>query len=518
MDSPASPPQEIEVKLSLDHAALGRVRKHPALQPLLAGRARTATLVSRYYDTPTRRLLAAGVTLRIRRAGARWLQTAKGSGSAIGGVHQRIEYEWPRGRPQIDMALLAATPWKKIFAAVNGELKPLFVTEVRRTSQPLVFADGTRATLCIDVGTVRAGAQRAPISEIEIELISGDARRLYHIAQALAADLPVRAAHLSKADRGYALAGTGASEPVRASRVPLAADLSAAKAFAAVGADCLRQISANAEGVAIGGDEEFVHQLRVGVRRLRSLLKFIAELSPSTPLAPLDEDLQWLGRVTGVARDWDVFAAETLAGVATQVTQPQLRRDLGRLKARTTRLRRAQRAAVLEAVRSPRVTRMLLALGALLAGFAAEAGSDASGERAVSARALAEATLGQRDRQLRKRSRRLRQLAPADRHRARIAAKKLRYAAEFFAPLYRGARAARYIEALTRVQGSLGKLNDLATAERLLDLLVPVASISPGLGHATGIVRGWGIACAVAELARADKASRAFAKLKPFWQ
>ncbi len=515
MDSPASPPQEIELKLSLEAAALARVRQHPALAPLLAGRARTAMLVSRYYDTPTRRLLAAGVTLRIRRAGTRWLQTAKGSGSVIAGLHQRIEYEWPQARPQIDMALLATTPWKKVFAAVKGELKPLFVTEVRRTSQPLVFADGTRATLCIDVGTVRAGAQRAPISEIEIELVSGDARHLYDIAQVLAADLPVRAAHLSKAERGYALAGTGAAEPVRASRVPLASDLSAAKAFAAVGADCLRQISANAEGLAVGGDEEFVHQLRVGVRRLRSLLTFIAELSPSIPLAPLDEDLQWLGRVTGVARDWDVFAAETLATVAAQVMQPQLRRDLGRLKARTTRLRRAQRAAVLEAVRSPRVTRMLLALGALLAGIAAEAGS---GEPAVSARALAEATLGQRDRQLRKRSRRLRQLAPADRHRARIAAKKLRYAAEFFAPLYRGARATRYIEALTRVQGSLGKLNDLATAERLLDLVVPVASISPGLGHATGIVRGWGIACAVAELARADKASRAFAKLKPFWQ
>jgi triphosphatase len=515
MDSSASPPQEIELKLSLEAAALARVRQHPALAPLLAGRGRTALLVSRYYDTPTRRLLAAGVTLRIRRAGTRWLQTAKGAGSATAGLHQRIEYEWPRARPQIDMALLATTPWKKTFAAVRGELKPLFATEVRRTSQPLVFADGTRATLCIDVGTVRAGTRRAPISEIEIELVSGDARRLYDVAQLLAVDLPVRAAHLSKAERGYALAGTGALEPVRASRVPLAADLSAAQAFAAVGADCLRQIGANAEGVALGGDEEFVHQLRVGVRRLRSLLKFIAELSPSALLAPLDAELQWLGRVTGVTRDWDVFAAETLAAVAAQVTQPQLRRDLGRLKARTTRLRRAQRAAVLEAVRSPRVTRMVLALGALLAGLAAEAGS---GAPALSARALAQATLSTRDRQLRKRSRRLRQLAPVDRHRARLAAKRLRYAAEFFAPLYRGPRVARYIEALAHLQGSLGKLNDLATAERLLDELVPAAALSPGLGHATGIVRGWGIACAGAALARADKASRAFAKLKPFWQ
>lgn len=514
MDSPASPPQEIELKLSLEPGALARVRRHPALAPLLEGRARTATVLSRYYDTPARRLLQAGVTLRLRRAGTRWLQTVKGAGTAVAGLHQRTEYEWPLPRPQLDRSLLATTLWKKVFAAAAGDLKPLFTTEIRRTSQAIVFADGTRATLCLDVGTISAGAQRAPISEIEIELISGDSRRLYEIAQALAADLPVSAAHLSKAERGYALAGTGVIEPVRAARVPLAADISAAQAFAAVGADCLRQVSANAEGLAAGGDEEFVHQLRVGVRRLRSLLKFINELNPSAPLAPLDEDLQWLARVAGAARDWDVFAAETLAPITPQLAQPQLRRELGRLKARATKLRRTHHAAIVEAVRSPRVTRMLLSLGAMLAGLAAESGT---GETTTSARVLAAATLAQRDRQLRKRSKRLCQLAPADRHRARLAAKKLRYAAEFFAPLYREARAARYIEALTRLQGTLGKLNDLATAERLLLLLVPAGTLAPGPAHAAGIVRGWGIAGAASELARADKASRAFAKRKPFW-
>jgi CYTH domain len=82
MDLPASPPHEIELKLSLEPGMFARVRKHPALAPLLAGRAHTSALISRYYDTPTRRLHDAGVTLRLRRAGRRWLQTAKGSGSA----------------------------------------------------------------------------------------------------------------------------------------------------------------------------------------------------------------------------------------------------------------------------------------------------------------------------------------------------------------------------------------------------------------------------------------------------
>jgi triphosphatase len=154
-------------------------------------------------------------------------------------------------------------------------------------------------------------------------------------------------------------------------------------------------------------------------------------------------------------------------------------------------------------------------LGAMFAGLAAES---ATVPPSPSARALATTALAKRDRQLRKRSKHLRQLAPVDRHRARLAAKKLRYAAEFFAPLYGRTRAARYIDALARLQGALGKLNDLATADRLLDLVAPAGSIAPGAAHVTGIVRGMGIAGTASQLARADKAARAFAKLKPFWQ
>ena len=514
MTSPPNPPQEIELKLSCAPAALAKVRQHPAVAPLVEGRARTETVVSRYYDTPTHHLRKAGVTLRLRRAGRRWLQTAKGEGSAVAGLHQRIEYEWPLAQPRLDRALLATTSWKKLFAAAT-DLKPLFSTEVRRTSQPLAFADGTRALFCTDLGSITAGKRRAPICEIEIELVQGDPARLYDLAQALAVDMPVCVGQLSKAERGDALAGTGAIKPVRATRVTLASDVSAAAALAAVGADCLRQIAANAEGLVAGGGDEFVHQLRVGMRRLRSLLKFIPLVNPSMPLAPLEEELRWFAGVAGTARDWDVFAAETLAPITPQLGQSQLRRELGRMKARVTARRRLHRAAIADAARSPRVTRMLLEFGAMLAGMTT---TPAASEPATAARTLAATTLARHDRRLRKRCKRLRELTPADRHLARLAAKKLRYAAEFFAPLYRGARSARYIDALARLQGALGKLNDLATAERLLGELAPAVTRAPGAAHTAGLVLGWCTAVAATELARADKAARAFAKLKPFWE
>jgi inorganic triphosphatase YgiF len=459
-------------------------------------------------------LRSAGVALRMRRVGKRWLQTAKAAGSAIAGLHERAEFEWPIAQPRLDPELLATTPWKKAFASAGPTLRPVFTTTVRRTSQPLRFADGTQAILCLDTGTINAGRRRAPIAEIEIELVTGSRWKITELAQTLAQDLPISVAQRSKAERGYALAAGEPMSPARAQRVALPADASAAQALAAVGADCLRQVGANAEALPSGGGDEFVHQLRVGVRRLRSLLKFVASTDAPPSLAAVDAELRWLGDAAGAARDCDVFATETLSGITPSLLQPAPRRDLGRLKARATRLRGAQHAALVSAVASTRTTRLLLAAGAMLGDLAALPGA---AQAPGSARALAQATLEKRHRRMRKRGKHLSDMPAAERHQARIAAKKLRYAAEFFAPLYHESRAARYIDALSRLQDSLGKLNDIASAERLLDALVPAQNAARVLTHAAGIVRGWGAAASARELSRLDKAWRRFARRKSFW-
>ncbi|HXX85154.1 MAG TPA: CHAD domain-containing protein [Casimicrobiaceae bacterium] len=506
-------PREIELKLATDPATLALLSRHPAVAALARGRARRARLVSRYYDTSSRALHRAGVALRLRRDGRRWLQTVKGPGSAVAGLHERAEFEWRLPRPRLDLAKLAMTPWQDAFAKAAKRLEPLFTTDVMRTSRSLAFADGTRATMCLDQGSIIAGARRAPICEIELELVDGDVRRLTELGLRLAADLPLAIAHASKAERGYALSGAFPLQPVRAKRVALAHDATAAAAVAAVGVDCLRQIGGNAEAVAAGVDAEFVHQLRVGVRRLRSLFKIATTVAPAERIEPLAEELSWLGTTTGAARDWDVFVAETLASITPQLETTALRRALGRLKARATRLRVAQRAAIREAARSSRLTRLLLTLGML---FAEIENSAAVGATAP-ARALANAELDRCDKRLAKRVRGLRHAPPAQRHRARIAAKKLRYAAEFFAPLYSKSRASDYIDALAKLQDALGKLNDLATAGRLLGKLAPHDAPGRDIAEAVGVVRGWIAASTMSELGRAAKARRALGKLKPFW-
>ena len=241
--------EEIELKLTAPAGALAAVRAHPAVAAVARGRMRTRQLVSTYYDTPGRDLAAAGVALRLRRAGARWLQTVKGEGSAAAGVHRRTEFEWRLSAPKLDTTKLIRTPWRKLFASTNGRYRPVFATAVRRSELPLAFADGTRATLCLDIGEIRAGRRRAPLTEIEVELEHGDPSRLFELASALAADLPVRVTHSSKAERGYALARGAAPSPRKARPVELPAEATREAALAAIATECIAQIEANAEAM-----------------------------------------------------------------------------------------------------------------------------------------------------------------------------------------------------------------------------------------------------------------------------
>lgn len=505
---------EVELKLTTDRESLAKVREHPALAAVLQGRARTVRNVSTYYDTQSQELRKAGIALRVRRSGERWLQTVKGEGSRVGAVHRRSEYEWPVRASRIDPRKLSMTPWRSVFAATTGRLRPLFVTDFDRTEQALTFADGTRATLSLDAGEIRSGRKRTALTEIEIELIEGDSRRLHELGLQLAKDLPVSVSHDSKSERGYALASPTPRKPLRARKFSLAPDASVADALIPFGSDCLTQIGTNAPGVIAGADSEFVHQARVGVRRLRSLLNLMERLIGEEAVAPVDQELQWFSAHLGNARDWDVFATDTMDAVARSLRHPQSRRDVGILRGRVTRLRAERRAEAAAAAASPRLQQLLLSLGVLIGSLGSPA---ADPSMRVPARGLARDLLERRARRLAKRGSHLERQSPTDRHRARIAAKKLRYVAEMFAPLFPGARTKAYLASLGNLQGALGHLNDLATGERLLDELAPRMRTAR-LVHGAGIVRGWLSAAEAPALADGARAWRKFAKLKAFWR
>jgi triphosphatase len=516
---------EVELKLLVAPENLTRIDRHPAVRALRKGGAKKHALATVYYDTPAGDLAGAGVALRVRRDGNRSIQTLKGGGSVAAGLHERDEIEWDLTGHTLNVALLDSSPYAELFAKrkVRGRLRPVFTTEFARAARTLAFPDGTLAELALDRGVIRADRHEAPISEVEIELKGGDPARLFALARTIARDVPLRLGHASKAERGYAL-GHAPAPPRKARGVPLEEALSAGAALRRIAMACVAQMQANEDGLRAGRGPEYLHQVRVGLRRLRACLGLVAAASSKEAVAPLAEELRWLGGALGPARDWDVFMTETFPPLARRFAGAE---GLASFRARAARVRSTHDAAARAAISSQRYTDLLLALGEAfarddLAAFARSAAPAAAEAEApppgidATVVSFAAYVLQRRDRRLRKRGRDVPEASPEERHRVRIAAKKLRYAAEFFASLYPAKRVARYVEALEDLQDILGALNDAAVVDRLL------AELAAGGGRPTapgidGLVRGWVAAVAQHELARFRRAWGEFEEAKPFW-
>lgn len=499
-------PIETELKLVIDPASAATLARHPALKPLKRGRARSARLVATYFDTADCALAAAGIALRVRRDGHRFVQTVKGPARADStvGMASRPEYEWPVAGQRLDPLRFATTPYRReLIKAEQRGLTGRFVTDYVRTSIPLAFPDSSMATLCIDIGEVRSAdggpVVRQPIHEIEIELEAGDPLRLFELAQTLALDVPLVLERSSKAERGYRLRQPVVPAPLRASDAVLHDRITASEAFTAIIRACLDQIEGNAAGLVSDTDPEWVHQMRIGVRRLRACLALGRAAFPAARLEPLRVELRWLAQALAPARDLDVFTTSTLPAFKTALARGSgagpLDGALRSLVARARRQRTAARAAARAAVASPRFVRLMLAAGALAASPLADAKDHAPSFHKLTgtARDFARPLLKRRQRELLALGHDLAHAQPAERHAARLAAKKLRYAAEFFAPLFPRKRARNYRRALAVLQEELGLWNDAAVAARLAGEIAgpesAVAAAFSGAAAAAGSAR-----------------------------
>ena len=512
---------ETELKLRIAPDAAAAIARHPALKPFKRARARASQLTSTYFDTPDSALASAGVALRLRRDGRQWVQTVKGPAmrdASGGGLNARPEFEWPVAGPHLDPLRFAATPFRRALGKAEQQgLGPRFTTDITRTVVPLSFPDSTMAKLCIDVGEVRTvdggPVLRAPMHEIELELEAGDPRRLYELAHALAGDVALALEPASKAARGYALRSAVRTDPMRACDVELAGKCSAGAAFASIMRSCLAQIEGNAEGVLRSDDPEWIHQMRIGVRRMRACLSLARRTIATERVEPLRVELRWLAQSLGPARDLDVFVISTLPQFREAVSRGSgnaLSAPLTKLAARTRARRNEARKQAHAAVASPRFVRLVLSVAALAASPDL-AGVTHDERLARSARHVARPLLKRRHQALLALGANMSHAAPEARHAARLAAKKLRYAADFFASLYPRKKTRAYRKALAALQEELGAWNDAAVAARIAGLVMgaqsPAAAAFEGWAAASGASRGEALA----------EAWSRFVKARPFW-
>jgi inorganic triphosphatase YgiF len=503
---------ETELKLLLAPQDLHRLRRDPRVKALQQGRAATRRVHSVYYDTPECALLHAGLALRLRSDGGRWLQTLKTEGQAAAGLHLREEWEWPLPGAALDFGLLATTPEAKLFRAprLRAALAPAFTTEFTRTSLRLGFADGSLAELCLDSGEIRSGRHASAISEAEIELLAGSPLRLFELALELAEDVPLRLGHASKAERGYALARGLPARPAKAAPLELDERGSVAAAFSTIAHSCIAQLQANESGFLAGKDPEYLHQLRVALRRMRACFSLFKAVLPQPVFAPILAQMRLQGAALGAARDWDVLVHYSLRALCAQCAGDVA---LAAFERRCIRLRRAHFHAAQGVVASNAWQRLWLELGRLLADTAWQQNQAAL---ALPLREFAAGLLQQRAAALKKRGKRLQQLDADGRHRLRIAAKKLRYAAEFFAARFPKRRERPYVQSLAAMQEVLGGLNDAATLLRLL----PEAQAGTRAADARvdGMIHGWSAATTHQQLDALRRAWDHWQRQKPYWK
>ncbi len=449
---------EIELKLALLSRHTPRIRRHPLLNRITREQRH---LLSIYFDTPKFDLMQRGIALRLRRVSNQWIQTLKAESLSVGALTSRPEWEMPvtEGNrpdfsvlPKIAMNLLAGIELKRI--------APVFTTEFQRTTWQ-VDSHTAHAEVALDVGKIFAGEIHRDVCEVEIELKSGLPEFLFDIATQLLQQVPLHVEPRSKAERGYLISGATSPAPTRAAHVEVHKNQTTDEAWNVILREALVQTVTNVPGFLENAqDIEYLHQLGVAMRRLRTSVWLAKSMGRITPA--WDQALRELMRALNAARDWDVFLQDSLPTLLAKLaaSPENIPFDHAVLVAISIVAMRARQHAQAQLLK-PEFTQFVLDIGRTLL-------TPMTNVETQNVKLWSEAVLEKRWQKLCMHCHDFRRLDSAQRHNARIAAEKMRYAMEVLSPLYDEERANQLITVLAAFQDQLGYGNDLRIGKQLL--------------------------------------------------
>ncbi len=338
--------------------------------------------------------------------------------------------------------------------------------------------------MAIDHGEILAGEQRQPLCEVELELLSGPVDDLFAIALPLISRHPLVLDNRSKAERGDRLASSAPlGPPVKAAMPKLPAEASAPAVARIAIEECMAHWQGNEAGfLSQSGDSEYLHQIRVAVRRLRVACGPLAAAAhwQKEPLAPIRSSLRQLGQQLGEARDWDVFIEETWPPLARELNDAEL---LQTLTEAASLLRDTASLKARAALQGRESQRLLLQLGRCLAQPETQAEQQTASLAEDDSKNDLTARLDELDHKLRQALPKLAQLSPPRLHELRIVAKKLRYLTEFIGSRYEHKAVEDWLEWLKHAQTIFGARNDREVAQ------MKIEALCAGLPHKSGKVQ-----------------------------
>jgi CHAD domain-containing protein len=255
----------------------------------------------------------------------------------------------------------------------------------------------------------------------------------------------------------------GETGPVKANYRVVEPWMTPPDAFRALCAACVQHLEGNRYGALAAADSEYLHQMRVALRRLRTAFEVFEDVLSAPVAAELLGELRWLRRALGGARDWDVFIEGTLRPALAQHPRHA---GLRALRAACEDRSGEARAAAQRALESRRYYALMRSLRALSYGDSPLSAAGAARPLPLPRHAVA--AIGALTAGARKRGRGLMRLDAGELHRLRKAVRRLRYGLLFFAALLPGRRARPLAAAVEALQETLGRLNDCAVGKDLL--------------------------------------------------
>ncbi|PUA96234.1 adenylate cyclase [Acidovorax sp. 107] len=457
---------EIEFKFCIPPERLAAVQA-----AVRRGRWVTVRMEARYFDTPDGALASRGIAFRLRREGDQWVQTVKALGD---GPLDRQEHNVARGPatagaapeplPQLHDGTVAGARLLQALQAASGPLEETYGTEMDRMTRDIT-RQGAVVELALDTGRVvahRGTPQQAeaPICELELELKAGTVAGLAALATQWSARHGLFLSTVSKAERGERLLAAPGGRPARKPRpltypsLPLPPGPALQRA---VVAHCLQQMVGPASDIAEGAnDDEQVHQLRIGIRRLRTALRELAPLAPGSfdPAwePPLVDVFQQLGHLRDRSQVMERIETELHAAGAPHLPS-QKSADAGQ-------------ATAAHIVRNAAFQGALVGLMAFTTQGLDATGDDPAGLDTRATRRLLQHRLRALHAQVQKGTRGFAARTPQAQHRLRKRLKRLRYLTEFVAPAL-DAHSARFLDSLQPALSALGRLNDERVAAAL---------------------------------------------------
>lgn len=456
---------ETELKLYCSPDEIARVESHPLIT-VGAVQGPSKRLENTYFDTPSLALHQERIALRIRTTPTEQLQTVKCAAKSVAGLSSRPEWE-THYAGTFDFSGVDAGKVRSALEERKPELVPVFTTAFERRTWRIDVSKKITILVMIDRGHVSSVDRILPISEVELELFKGKPEDLLDFAIALATHLPLVPHNVSKAERGYQLFLNQEDTPQKTAPSPLDVKQTSAEAFHLLATQGMQVWQANLLGTLTLPDQEFVHQFRVSLRRLNSLLKVFKSALPDRFQRQWTQRLKDLSQITGDVRDLEV-----MQNCILQPIQQSSDQQAQALVSAVLVVSEEERQAALAQVQQ-------LGFGGPVLLFARDIQELATDDFPKNLPRFAEKQLsGLHRNALTRLAKTLKSPTSTNAHRLRIALKHLRYSCEFFAPLFDNEEMVLFAKSVANLQDEFGFINDFHVSLSRLQIWVEQGAVS----------------------------------------